>query len=161
VIAREARYSRDIWALIRALSIPVIVALHGYVIGSGIEMALCCDMRLATTEATFALPEVPLGMIPFAGGSQTLPRTIGKSRALDLLLTGRTISAEEAFEFGLIHQIIDKQDLKGKALEQASILASLDPSVIVSLKSAISRGANLPLKDAIKLERHLSTNAYR
>ena len=161
VVAREARYARDIWSLIRALPIPVIVAVHGYVIGSGIEMALCCDIRLATNDATFALPEVPLGMIPFAGGSQTLPRTIGRSRALDLLLTGRTISAQEAFEFGLIHQVTHKEDLMGKALAQANILSSLEPTVISALKSGIFRGAELPLKDAIKLERHLSISAHR
>ena len=124
-------------------------------------MALCCDIRLATTDATFALPEVPLGMIPFASGSQTLPRTIGRSRALDLLLTGRTISAQEAFEFGLIHQIVDKHDLIGKALDQANILASLSPSAVASLKSVISRGSELPLEDAIKLERYISIRVNR
>lgn len=158
VIAREARYARDIWSLIRALRIPVIAALHGYVIGSGIEMALCCDVRLATNDATFALPEVPLGMIPFAGGSQTVPRTIGRPRALDLLLTGQRISAEQAFEFGLIHQTVNQDQLMTKAFEQANVLASLNSTVVASLKTAVNRGADLPLEQALELERRLSIN---
>ena len=158
VIAREARYARDIWALIRALPIPVIAALHGYVIGSGIEMALCCDIRFSTTNAIFALPEVPLGMIPFAGGSQTVPRTIGRPHALDLLLTGRRISAEQALGFGLIHQTIPQEQLMEKVFEQANILASLSPTAVASLKKAVNRGIELPLEHALELERRFSIN---
>ncbi|MDP6178304.1 MAG: enoyl-CoA hydratase/isomerase family protein, partial [Desulfatiglandales bacterium] len=85
VIARQVRFDRDVWGLFLSIRQPLIAALHGYVLGSGIEIALCCDIRIASDDASFGLPEVGLGIIPAAGGTQTLPRSIGRSRALDML----------------------------------------------------------------------------
>src|SRR5512137_2919621 len=96
VFARKARFERDIWGRFLSIQKPFIAALHGYVIGSGIEMSLCCDIRLATEDARFSLPEINLGMIPAAGGTQTLPRIIGQAHAMNLLLGGGYIEAEVA-----------------------------------------------------------------
>jgi enoyl-CoA hydratase/carnithine racemase len=101
-VARQVRWSRDVWGLFLSIPQPLIAALHGYVLGSGIEMALCCDIRVASEDARFGLPEVGLGIIPAAGGTQTLPRIIGRARALEMLLTSRWISGEEAYRIGLV-----------------------------------------------------------
>src|SRR4030042_173918 len=89
VFARKARFDRDVWGRFLRVEQPVIAAMHGYVLGSGIEMSLCCDIRLCSDDARFGLPEPGLGIIPAAGGSQTLPRAIGPAPAFELLLSGR------------------------------------------------------------------------
>ena len=89
VAARKVRFERDVWGIFLGLPQPMIAAVHGFVLGSGIEMALCCDIRIASPETKFGLPEMGLGIIPAAGATQTLPRTIGRSRALEMLLTNR------------------------------------------------------------------------
>ncbi|GAH53808.1 unnamed protein product, partial [marine sediment metagenome] len=101
IIARQVRWERDVWGLFLSITKPLIAALHGYVLGSGIEIALCCDIRLASEDAQFGLPEPGLGIIPAAGGSQTLPRVIGRAKALEILLSGRWIKAEEAHRLKL------------------------------------------------------------
>ena len=95
-VARRVRWQRDVWGQLDGLPVPVIAAVHGYCIGSGLEIMLLCDIRIAAEDTVFAMPEAHLGMIPAAGGSQTLPRNSSASAALDLLLTGRRIGAEEA-----------------------------------------------------------------
>src|SRR4030042_4589916 len=87
VIARQVRWERDVWGLFLSMPQPLIAALQGYVLGSGIEIALYCDLRIASDDVVFGLPEVGLGLLPAAGGTQTLPRTIGRARALEMLLT--------------------------------------------------------------------------
>src|SRR3972149_3658101 len=94
--ARQVRWERDVWGLFLGITKPLIAALHGYVLGSGLEIALCCDIRVASEDARFAVPETGLGIIPAAGGSQTLPRVMGKAQALEVLLSGRWVKAEEA-----------------------------------------------------------------
>ncbi len=88
MIARRVRWQRDVWGLFLSLPQPIIAALHGYVLGSGIEIALCCDLRIASDTVQFGLPEVRLGIIPAAGATQTLPRTVGLARALEMLFLG-------------------------------------------------------------------------
>ena len=105
VFARQARFERDVWGRFLSIEQPVIAALHGYVLGSGIEMSLCCDIRLASDDARFGLPEPGLGIIPAAGGSQTLPRTTGQAPALEILLSGRWIDAKEALKVKLVNRI--------------------------------------------------------
>src|SRR5512136_1518611 len=111
VIARRVRFGRDVWSLFLSLPQPLIAAVHGYVLGSGIEIALCCDIRIASEDVRFGLPEVGLGIIPAAGGTQTLPRIIGRGRALEMLLTNRWLTSGEAFQFGLVNQVVPKDKL--------------------------------------------------
>src|SRR5210317_416170 len=106
VAARQIRFDRDVWGLLLNIPQPLIAVLHGYVLGSGIEMALCCDLRIASDDAQFGLPEVELGIIPAAGGTQTLPRTGGRACALEMLLTGRRINAQEALQSKLVNRVV-------------------------------------------------------
>ena len=116
-IARQVRRLRPIWELWASIRKPFICALHGYVIGSGLEMALLCDIRIASPEVRIRLPEVALGMLPAAGGSQTLTKLTGISTASKMLLTTNTISANEALQMGIISKIIKKVESQKKSTE--------------------------------------------
>ena len=154
--ARQVRWERDVWGLFLNLPQPVIVALHGYVLGSGIEMALCCDLRIASEEARFGLPELTLGIIPAAGGSQTLPRTIGRAKSLEMLLTNRWVDAREALSAGLVNRVVPRNELLPTVERMARRLASRPRFVTTCIKEAVSRGANLSLKEGLDLERTLA-----
>ena len=156
VAARDARWSRDLWGLFLNLDKPLIVAIHGHCIGSGLEMALLCDLRLASTDASFRMPETNLGLIPAAGGTQTLPRTIAPSKALHLLLTGRPITAQEALKFGLVTRLTPPERLKQDALALAHRLSQLDPQAIKALKNTVNHGSQMPLPQALHLETRLA-----
>jgi len=156
VVARQVRFGRDVWDLFLSISQPLIAALHGYVLGSGIEIALCCDIRIASEDARFGLPEVGLGIIPAAGGTQTLPRVIGRGRALEMLLTTRWLSAEEAYQFGLVNRVVSKEKLFETAEEVAKKIASYDSLAVRYAKEAVVRGLELPLREGLDLERRLA-----
>ena len=156
VIARQVRWQRDVWGQMIDLDIPVVAAVHGYCIGSGLEIALLCDIRLAAEDTVFAMPEVGLGMIPAAGGTQTLPRHAGSSRALDLLLTGRRFTAGEALEMGLVTRLYAPDVLQAEARSLASALAEADPAVVGALKRALRDGGDLSMSEALQLENRLS-----
>jgi len=155
--ARQVRWERDVWGLFLNLPQPVIAALHGYVLGSGIEMALCCDLRIASEEARFGLPEVTLGIIPAAGGSQTLPRTIGRAKSLEMLLTNRWIDAREALSAGLVNQVVPRKDMLPTVERMASRLASRPRFTVRCIKEAVSRGASVSLMEGLELERRLAS----
>jgi len=157
VAARKVRFARDVWQLFLSTPQPTIAALHGYVLGSGIEIALCCDIRIASPETKFGLPEMGLGIIPAAGGTQTLPRTIGRSRALEMLLTNRWIGADEAFQFGLVNRVVPKGELLQTAVDMAKRIASHDPSAVRSAKEAVVRGMDMSLQDGLNLEKILAS----
>ena len=156
VIAREARYLRDVWSLLRALPVPTIAAMHGYAIGSGLEMALCCDFRIATEDARFRLPEVALGMIPFATGSQSLPRVIGRPQALDLLLTSRWFDAQEALSLGLVHRVTPAASLGDAADELLAETRRLPREARAAAKAALRRGADVRLAEGLRIEAGLA-----
>ena len=161
VAARDARWSRDLWGLFLSLHKPLVAAIHGHCIGSGLEMALLCDIRLASTDASFAMPEASLGLIPAAGGTQTLPRVLGPSKALHLLLTGQPITAQEALDHGLVTQLTPPVRLKQDALALARRLASLDPQAVKALKRAVNRGSEISLLQALQLETRLALKLAR
>ena len=160
-IARQVRWERDIWGLFLSLPQPLIAALHGYVLGSGIEMALCCDIRIASENAQFGLPEVGLGIIPAAGATQTLPRTVGRANALEMLFTGRRIGAAEAYEIGLVNRVVPKDKLLSTVEDMARKIASFDPMAIRYAKQAVVRGLDLPLAEGLELERRLASSLQR
>ena len=138
--ARQVRWERDVWGLFLSIPQPLIAAVHGYVLGSGIEIALCCDIRIASEDARFGLPEVGLGIIPAAGATQTLPRTVGRARALEMLLTNRWIKGEEACKIGLVNQIVPRENLLQVAEEMAKKIASYNPVAVRNAKQAVMRG---------------------
>jgi len=156
VMAREARWARDVWGLFLSVPQPLIAALHGYVLGSGLEIALCCDLRIASEDSRFGLPEVGLGIIPAAGGTQTLPRSIQRGWALEMLLTNRWLRSHEAYEIGLVNQVVAADRLLPAAEELAKKIASYDPHAVKYAKEAIVRGLDLPLREGLDLERRLA-----
>ena len=155
--ARQVRFERDVWGLFLSIPQPLIAALHGYVLGSGIEMALCCDIRIASDDAKFGLPEVGLGIIPAAGGTQTLPRTVGRGKALEMLLTSRWIDANEAHHIQLVNHVVPREKLLESAQEMAEKIASPNPNAIRSAKQAVMRGLDLPLKEGLRVEKMLAS----
>jgi enoyl-CoA hydratase/carnithine racemase len=157
VFARQARFERDVWGRFLSVEQPVIAALHGYVLGSGIEMSLCCDIRLASEDARFGLPEPGLGIIPAAGGSQTLPRTIGQAAALEILLSGRWIDAQEALKLKLVNRVVPRAELYQAAERLAKKIMSYDARAVRAAKQAVWRGLDLTLAEGLALESHLGT----
>jgi len=157
IVARQVRFERDVWGLFLSIPQPLIAAVHGFVLGSGIEIALCCDIRIASVDARFGLPEVGLGIIPAAGGTQTLPRAIGRGKALEMLLTNRWISGEEALQCGLVNHLVPKEKLLEATEEMAKKIASCDAIAVRSAKQAVVRGLELPLTEGLELEKRLAS----
>ena len=158
IVARQVRFERDVWGLFLSIPQPLIAALHGFVLGSGIEIALCCDIRIASEDTKFGLPEVGLGIIPAAGGTQTLPRVIGRGKALEMLLTSRWLSAEEALQCGLVNRLVPKNKLLETAEEMAKKIASYDAIAVRNAKQAVVRGLDLPLTEGLELEKRLASD---
>jgi enoyl-CoA hydratase len=156
IVARQVRFERDVWGLFLTIPQPLIAAVHGYALGSGIEIALCCDIRIASEDARFGLPEVGLGIIPAAGGTQTLPRIVGRANALEMLLTNRWLSAKEAYHFGLVNQVVPKEKLLETAEEMAKKIASFNPVAVRNAKQAVIRGLDLSLSGGLELEKRLA-----
>lgn len=155
VIARQVRFERDVWGMFLSIRKPLIAALHGYVLGSGIEMALCCDIRIAAEDAQFGVPEMGLGIIPAAGGSQTLPRVVNRGRALEMLLSGRWVKADEALRIKLVNRVVPRAELLTAVEHIADKIGKFDPVVITYAKQAITRGLDLPLPQGLELEARL------
>ena len=152
IIARQARWGRDIWGLFLSINKPFIAALHGYVLGSGIEIALCCDIRIASEDIHLGVPEMGLGIIPAAGGSQTLPRIIGRARALEMLLSGRWVKADEAYKLKLVNKVVPRTELLTSAEETADKIKLYDPLVVSYAKQAITNGLDMSLKQGFAYE---------
>ena len=142
-------------AAIASIDRPVIAAINGDALGPGLELALSCDIRLASHKARFGLPEVASGFIPMGGGTQRLPRLIGKSKALELILTAETINAEEALEIGLVSRIVPQPDLISEVEELARTIASKAPVALRHIKEAVNKGMDLTLEQGLRLEADL------
>ena len=152
VIARQVRWERDLWGMLQSIQKPTIAALHGYVLGSGLEMCLLCDLRIASEDAIFGMPEASLGMTPVACGTQTMPRNVGMSKTMEILLSNQRYTASKALEMGLVHRVVERNNLVKETMELAETLSSYDPKVIKSIKASINRGMDLPLDKALELE---------
>lgn len=159
-VARRVRWERDVWGLFLGIRKPIIAAMHGFVIGSGVEMACLCDVRIASDDAVFSMPEVALGMVPAAGGTQTLPRVVGVGAALELMLINRRVTASEAKDMGLVHRVVASGELMDTANSLAWELASRNPAVLSAAKSAVVDGLDLHLGDGLRLEERLTIQAY-
>ncbi|WP_457630229.1 enoyl-CoA hydratase/isomerase family protein [Oceanithermus sp.] len=138
---------------IAALPVPTIAAINGYALGGGLELALACDLRVAAKGARLGLPEVGLGLIPGFGGTQRLPRLIGAGRALDLILTGRHVPAEEALQLGIVNRVAD--DAVAAAGELAGQIMKNSPVALALAKEAVARGIDVPLPEALEIEADL------
>ena len=152
VEARAARHGRDVWGLMLAITKPLVASIHGYAYGAGCEMSLCCDIRIASDAATFALPEVSLGYIPSAGGTQLLPRTVPPGVAREMILSGHPIDADRALAIGLITHVVPRARLGEETAKIAEQLASKPQAALRAVKEAMMLGADLPLDQALRIE---------
>ena len=157
-VARQVRWERDVWGQLVRLPKPVVVAMHGYCVGSGVEIALLGDLRLAGEDTIFALPEIQLGMIPAAGGTQTVPRNVPPGTAMELLLTGRRFDAAEALAMGLVTRVVANDDLIDTAWAAADAMAVLKPGAVAAAKTALTLSSDLSLADGMALETRLAAS---
>ncbi|MCC7039728.1 MAG: enoyl-CoA hydratase [Burkholderiales bacterium] len=143
------------WEAIRAIRKPVIAAVAGYALGGGCELAMMCDFIIAATDARFGQPEIKLGIIPGAGGTQRLPRAVGKAKAMDLVLTGRMMSADEAERAGLVSRVVSAETLVDEALAAAATICEYSLPVVMMAKEAVNRAYEGTLADGIHFERRM------
>ncbi len=146
---------QHVFDLIEHLGKPVIAAVNGFALGGGCELAMACTLRVAAETARFGQPEVKLGVTPGFAGTQRLPRLVGKGRALDLLLTGRLVDAQEALAIGLVNRVVPAAALLEEARKLAASLAALAPIAMRAIVEAVNRGAGMALPDAAFLEASL------
>ncbi len=161
VEARRIRWDRDPWITLSELRIPTIAELHGYAVGSGLEMSLLCDLRVAADDAVVGLPETKLGMLPAAGGTQSLTRAVGPHAASPIVLTGRNLDADEAMRRGLVHEVVPRDALEDRTSELATRLTAIDPVVIRSLKRSLAAAKDLTLGEGLAVERQLARDLTR
>ena len=145
---------------IAAIPKPTIAAITGYALGGGCELALCCDLRIAGDNAKLGQPEILLGIIPGAGGTQRLPRLIGPSRAKDLIFTGRFVDADEALRIGLVDRVVAPDDVYSTARAVAGQLAKGAPYALRAAKVAIDSGLDTDLANGLVLERELFSGLF-
>jgi len=157
-VARRARWERDVWGLWLSIPKPMVAAIHGHCLGSGVEMACLCDIRIASAEAVFGMPEVGLGLVPAACGTQLLPRLLGPGRALDLLLTGRRFAAGEALRYGLVTRVVPRDALDGAAMAVLRQVLRAPDAAVAAAKRAVCEGLDLPLAKGLTLEARLAAS---
>ena len=145
----------ELWDRIRKTAKPIIAAVSGFCLGGGNELAMNCDMIIASETAVFGQPEVNLGIMPGAGGTQRLPRIVGKTKAMEMILTGESISAEEAYRIGLVNKVVPVDSLMEEAKKMAKHIASKSPISIRAAKQAILRASDTTLEIGLDYERVL------
>lgn len=143
----------DRWDRIGRLRTPMIAAVRGFALGGGCELAMQCDMIVAADDARFGQPEIKLGIIPGAGGTQRLTRAVGKTKAMELILTGRMFDAREAEALGLVNRVVPAADVLPAALGLAATVASMPPLAVQAAKAAIDAAQEQPLRDGLAFER--------
>jgi len=151
----KSEYISRNWETLRRVRKPVIAAVAGYALGGGCELAMMCDFIIASENAKFGQPEIKLGIIPGAGGTQRLPRAVGKAKAMDLVLTARTMDAAEAERAGLVSRIVPAAALLDEALAAATTIAGHSLPAVMMAKEAINRAYESPLSEGILFERRL------
>jgi len=141
------------WETIRQVRKPVIASVAGLAMGGGCELALACDIVVAGRSAKFALPEIKLGLLPGAGGTQRLPRAIGKAKAMDMCLSARALDAEEADRYGLVSRVVDDAALEDETMRLAERIAGYSAPALMALKECLNRAYETPLGEGILFER--------
>jgi enoyl-CoA hydratase len=148
----RAMHGQQVFDLVENMGKPVIAAINGYALGGGCELAMACAIRIAADTASLAQPEINLGIVPGYGGTQRLPRLIGRGRALELLLTGDQITAAEAYRLGLVNKVVPAADLMSEARKLAHRLARKAPIAVRYILDAVNKGLQMPLADAQAFE---------
>lgn len=157
--ARRARRERDLWGFMLSLKKVLIAAIHGYALGAGIELPMCCDFRIASGDARLGLPEVGLGYIPSAGGTQTLPRHLPPGVAMQMILTGDPIDAQTALDYGLVQRVVPRERLYAEAEALARRVLSQPAQAVRAAKRALVEGMEMPLAQGLALEARLGAAA--
>jgi len=152
-VYRGAFITRN-WETIRQVRKPVLAAVSGFAMGGGCELALACDIIVAAESARFALPEIKLAMLPGAGGTQRLPRAIGKAKAMDMCLSARTLDAHEADRYGLVSRVVPDAELLAHTLELATQIAGFSLPALMAIKASVNRAWESPLAEGMLFERH-------
>lgn len=159
--AREvASRGQEVCDQIEGCVVPVIAAINGLAAGGGFELALACHIRFASSNARFSLPETKLGLIPGYGGTQRLAREIGQGRALEMMLTGRTLSAQEALKYGLVNRVTEPAALLPESELLAGEIAQLAPLAIRACLQAVTRGLKLPMAEGLAIEAELFASLF-
>ncbi|MCG8466890.1 MAG: enoyl-CoA hydratase-related protein [Gemmatimonadetes bacterium] len=143
----------NIYGAIESFSKPVIAMINGFCLGGGCELAMACDMRVASTRAKIGQPEINLGLIPGAGGTQRLPRLVGEGWAMRLITSGELISGEKAAEIGLVEAAVDPEDLETHVMELAANIAGRSPMALQAAKESVLAARRMPLDEGLKFER--------
>jgi enoyl-CoA hydratase len=143
----------DAWERIAAVGVPVIAAVRGYALGGGCELAMSCDLIVAGEDARFGQPEIRIGVMPGAGGTQRLTRAVGQARAMELILTGRLFDAHEAYAAGLVSRVVPAAETVSAALDLATTIAGMPPLAVRAAKAAVRSAAELPLAEGLRRER--------
>ena len=143
------------WDTIKRVRKPIIAAVSGYALGGGCELAMMCDFIIAADNARFGQPEIKLGIIPGAGGTQRLPRAVGKAKAMDLVLTGRLMDAAEAERCGLVARVVPGDKLLAESAEAAAAIAGFSGPAVMMAKEAVNRALESPLNEGLLFERRL------
>jgi enoyl-CoA hydratase len=147
-----SRFGQQVLDQLEQAPKPVIAAINGYAFGGGCELALACHLRLASDNAVLGLPEVSLGIIPGYGGTQRLPRLVGAGRALELIMTGRRVKADEAERIGLVNRVVPRDQLLAEAEKLAHAILKNGPLAVAATLEAVRRGSSLGLADGLRLE---------
>lgn len=143
------------WERLSRCRKPVVAAVAGYALGGGCEIAMMCDIILAADNARFGQPEIQLGIMPGAGGSQRLTRAVGKAKAMEMVLTGRTLTAEEADRYGLVSRVVPLASLREEAMKVADVIAGLSLPAVMLAKESVDRALETTLAEGIRFERRL------
>lgn len=159
-IRNFSKKGRDLFRRIETLTIPTIAAINGYAFGGGVEFALSCTIRIASEKAKFGLPEATLGIIPGFSGTQRLPRIVGKSYALYLMLTGFTIDAQEALNHNLVTQVHAPEELMDAAMLLAKRIAKSSKQAVEKILVAVNLGMEAPIDSALEIETGLMANSF-
>jgi enoyl-CoA hydratase len=147
-----SRFGQRVMEVLEQSPKPVIAAVNGYAFGGGCELALACHFRFASDNAVMGLPEVSLGIIPGYGGTQRLPRLVGQGRALELMLTGRRVKAEEAERIGMVNRVVPREQLLEETEKMALAVLKNGPLAVAAVIEAVNRGLQIGLQDALRLE---------
>lgn len=156
----KGEYITRNWEQIRRIRKPVIAAVAGYALGGGCELAMMCDFIIAAETAKFGQPEIKLGTIPGAGGTQRLPRAVSKSKAMDMCLTGRMMDAAEAERAGLVSRVVPADKLMQEALAAATTIASMSLPIVMMVKESINRAYETTLSEGVQYERRLFHSTF-
>ncbi len=157
---RDAAYGQAVLARLDELPMPSVAAINGYAFGGGMELALACTFRIAAPTAKMGLPEIKLGLIPGYGGTQRLPRVVGEARALEIIMSGRTLDAEEALRIGLVHQIA-KGNVLEAAIAYARQFSGYGLPALRLARDAVKRALDVPLHEGLRIEADLNTLAFQ